>query len=953
MENLKNIKRICLFFCIGLLDMELYAQEISKDTLRLNEQIEMGYTSVSRNSLTGAVSTVSGKQLEKVPVANLSLLLAGQLSGLTTIENGSELSRGGASLYIRGISTTNGNTPLVVIDGVICPNTNYEYISPKEIESITILKDASTTALYGIQGANGVIVITTKRGKVGKVSVDVYYNQSFQQMTKTPMSLNSWDYAGLRNQAGVNDGLGEYSQFSKDAVEKYRSGADPLYPNMNYYDMYMKKITLMERAGINLSGGSEAVRYFTNVNFMHQALPFKVEKNEKYDPTPMNNWINFRSNVDLKINKYLEAFVRLAGNIKTEKTTQYANTTIYNHLFNLPPTMYGPLTPVVEDRNDPAYASSNQVITHLGEDLPVYGMLNRSGYTNHVVTNIIAQAGLNLNMDFLTKGLSLKGLMAYQTNSVNGLYTHQNFERWVRSGSPDKLEFTKKGAANNTPLSYGKGSLFYYNLNFFANLDYKRAFGNHSIEAMAYIFYQMQEKEGSNSGAAILPYKRQSLGGTVTYGFKDRYFVKGDLGYSGSEQFHRNHRYVATPAVSAAWIASNEKFMENIHWLNLLKLRASYGISANDQLGGTRFLYLDDIREVNGSISEGLRGNPSVMAEKVKKQNYGIDLGLLDMFTLSFDYYHNHCDNMLINGAGYVPSYQGIELGNYAKINAGKMMNKGFELTVGFSRKINDDWSVMAGGSFSRNDNKVLDIGEAPYLNEYAYRYRTEGYAYGQQWGYLIDRSNGNGFFNSEDEIRKSGLTYAIGTPRVGDFIYQDLNNDKVIDEKDIAPIGYSWLPKNYYTISGGLTYKDFEFSFLFQGTGQASTTISGIGAYEYASQGVFNDIHMHAWTPERYANNERIDYPALSLHETTSHRANSFFVMDRSYLRLKNIEIAYTLPLKASSAIFAQKIRFSLAAQNLFTIDNMRSKYIDPEVGSMGTFQPYRVYNIGVNLIF
>ncbi|WP_106829581.1 SusC/RagA family TonB-linked outer membrane protein [Parabacteroides pacaensis] len=928
--------------------------QMAYDAAGNDDWVDMGYLSLPAQAVTGAVSSVSGEQLGRAPVANLSLILAGQLPGLTTIESNSELSRGGADLFVRGISTTNGRAPLVVIDGVICPNTNYEYISPREIESITLLKDASTTALYGIQGANGVIVITTKRGHTGKTQVNVWYDQSFQQMTKEPMRLNSWEYAELRNQAGANDGMGAYSQFSKEAVEKFRAGDDPLYPNNDYYKMYMKPVTLMERAAVNITGGTDVIRYFTNVNFMHQGLPFKTAKEpgSKYDPTPRNNWVNFRANVDLKINNYLSAFARVSGNIKTEKTTQYGNSTIYNHLFNLPPTLYGPLTPVITDREDPNFATSNQVITHTSEDLPVYGMLNRSGYTSHVVTNIIAQAGLNLDMSFITQGLSLKGLMAYQTNSVNGLTTHQDFERWVRTDDPDKLEFKKKGSNNNTPLSYGKGSSFYYNINLFANVDYKRTFGDHSIQAMAYLFFLNQEKEKS-SGASILPYKRESMGITATYGFRNRYYIRGDWAYSGSEQFHRDHRYISTPSVGVAWIASREAFLQEVKWLSNLKLRASYGISANDQLGDTRFLYLDDIRATDSSITEGLIGNPDVTAEKMKKQNYGIDLGLFNQFSVSFDYYKSRCDNMLISGAGSVPQYQGVELGNYAKVNTGSMENKGFEFVVDYRKHINKDWFVSAGMSLSKNSNTVINVNESPYSDEYAYRYRSEGYRYGQQWGYVIDKSNGNGFFNSEDELKKSGLTYAIGTPRVGDFIYKDLNNDQVIDEKDIAPIGNSWLPKYYYSISGAFTYKQFEFSFLFQGAGKASTAVSGIGAYENYYQGVFNDIHLKAWTPERYANGEEILYPALSLNETTSHRANSYFIMDRSYIRLKNIELAYSLPLKTSKVIFAEKIRFSVAAQNLFTIDNMRSNYIDPEVASMGNFQPYRVYNIGVSLLF
>jgi TonB-linked SusC/RagA family outer membrane protein len=561
----------------------------------------------------------------------------------------------------------------------------------------------------------------------------------------------------------------------------------------------------------------------------------------------------------------------------------------------------------------------------------------------------MSQAGLTLDMSFLTPGLSATGLIAYQTYSNNITYTPQDFERYVRSNDYSTLEFTKKGTNENTPLTYNKGSLFFYNLNLFANASYKRTFGEHSINAMAYIFYLQQEKELA-TGARILPYKRESLGVTALYGYKNRYFLKGDLGYSGSEQFHPDHRYIATPAISAAWIVSGEDFLSGNKLLTHLKLRMSYGINANDQLGDTRFMYLD-YYDTNGN--EGLKGNPNLSAEKIKKQNYGIDAGLLNAFTIRLDYFINKCDNMLTNSAGTIPIYQGVVLNNYPKLNNGRMENIGYEASILYNKQINADLSVYAGAGIHRNKNKVLKINEAPKGEDYAYPYRTEGFSVGQQWGYLVDYSNGNGMFNSEEEKTGRHLTYAFGTPRVGDFIYQDLNSDGTIDDKDLAPIGYSRYPQMYYNMNGGLEYKGFELSFLFQGTAQASVTISGVGAYENAYQGVFNDIHQHAWTPERYAGGEKINFPALSLTTSTNHVANSFFVMDASYLRQRNLEIAYTLPLSISRKIASEKIRIACNAQNLFTFDRMRSKYIDPEIGAMDVFQPYRVYNIGISLNF
>lgn len=953
MNNIKNkISVWAVFACLMVPSTASWGQEAASSAVRTpdkEEVIDLGYLTLPKRAVTGAVSSVSGTELRKSPDASLPKTFAGRFSGLTTRETDAELSRGGFSTetmgmswWIRGLSTVNGTTPMVILDGVLCPNTNYVYLSPDEIESVTVLKDAAVLSLYGIQGANGVISIKTKRGRVGKTDVTVTFDQSLQQMTRRPLFVNSGEYVDLRNQAGCNDGLGKYSQFSPSDVEQFHAGGNELYPNNNWYDMFVRPLTFMSRAGVTVRGGSEKVQYFSNVNYMHQQSPFKTteEPGSQYNPEPKNDWFNFRSNVDVKFTSYLKGFLRLAGNVKNEKTTGYSNAAVYDHLFTLPPTMYGPLTPSGDE-----YENGGQVITHDDEGTPVYGMLNRSGYIQNLYVNITAQAGLNMDLGFLTKGLSIGGLMAYQTSTLNQTLTTQDFERYIRTKDMSGLYFTKKGSSLNSPLKYSKSSTMDYNLNLYAHANYSRTFGDHSIDAMGYIFYQKQELQKSN-----LPYKRESMGATATYGYMKRYFIKADVGYSGSEQFHPDKRYVATPAISGAWIVSDEAFMKDIEWLNYLKLRASYGITVNDQFGGARYLYLDDI-DINGN--EGLKGNPSLSAEKMKKQNYGIELGLFNELSISLDWYKSRCDNMLVSSSGTIPQYQGVPLNYYPKTNGGKMENYGYEIEAMYEKRLNDDWSFHVGGSFSFNKNKVISVNESPYSSDYAYRLRTEGYTSGQVWGYLIDYSNGNGMFNFKEELEASGLTYAFGTPRLGDFIYQDLNGDKVIDEKDIAPIGYSRIPRQSYNLTAGFKYKGLEVSLLFQGVNKVSTVASGIGVYEHAYQGVFNDIHQHAWTQERWNNGEKIEYPALSLNESTNHVANSFFVWNASYLRLKNMEIAYTLPKHISKKVCAENIRFSLSGQNLLTFDKMRSKYIDPEIGTMGDFQPYRVYNIGVSLTF
>lgn len=926
--------------------------QLSFDPHNMGGEVSFGYQSYDKESITGAVSSVSGDILDKTPSNVLSDTYEGRLPGLTIVNNIAELTffgYGNFSKSIRGNSSVNGNEPLVIIDGVIAPTQYLEFISPKEIENISVLKDASATAVFGIQGSAGVIVITTKRGYTGKLNVEAYADQSFQQMTRRPQFLNSEQYARLRNEAGERDGLGKYSQFSEEEIDLFEVGDDPRYPNNNWLDQYVKGIVMRQRVGVNVEGGTDKFRYYSNLGFIHQDQPLIItnEPDRKYNPTPNVNIGNFRTNMDVNFNNYISGYMRLTGNAKREILTGgHMGWNIYSQIFNQPPTMYGPLSPINEENPE----LSKQVVTVDGLDNPVYGMLNRSGYRTVIETNILAQTGLKIDLGFLSKGLSISGGAAYQTYIRNETGTNQNYKRLIREDDFSMLDnFITYKTFENTPLSYNKSSVFFYYLSFLASIDYKRRFGDHLFNASGHTYYLRQEKETGGSSNGVLPYKRQNFGLSTLYGYKDRYFVKTDIGYSGSEQFHPDYRYTLTPAASAGWITSKEDFFQS-QLISLLKFRISYGISSNDQLGGARFLYLDNIRS-DGTEME--IGNPKLEAEKIKKLNAGVNLGFLNMFTLDFDYFSHYVENMLINSSSTIPGYQGIPLGYFPKLNEGEMQNKGFELSIGFSKHFKKDLSVFTQVNFMQAKNKVININEPSQGDDYAYPYRTQGYIRGQLWGYTIDKSNGNGIFNSAEELSNSKLTYSFGTPRVGDFIYKDLNNDGIIDVKDRMPLGYARLPQQEYSIVGGISWKNWEFSFLMHGIRKSSQFLSGIGAYENIGKGIFNDIHLNAWTPERYLAGEKISYPALSLSPTTNHVANDFFLTDRSYLRLRNITLAYTLPRQISDKIQSERIKVTFNVQNLFTIDNMKSKYIDPEIGSLNTFQPYRIYNIGLNVNF
>ncbi|WP_221394348.1 SusC/RagA family TonB-linked outer membrane protein [Dyadobacter sp. NIV53] len=932
-----------------------------------DEIVQLGYTSQLRSEISGSVATVSGEELEKSPVANLTQTLAGRLSGLTTQETYSELSRATTDLYIRGLSAARKNGPLVMIDGIINSynsSQTLDYITANEIESISILKDASTQALYGIQGANGLIVVTTKRGTKGGLQIKTRFDQSMQEVTTKPAFYNSADYAEMRNQAAFNDGLGQNYLFSPQQIEGYRSGANrDLYPNNNSYKRYIKPFAFMQRASVNVTGGSDKVQFFSNINFMHQGGQFKTDQ-PRYDSNANNVWVNYRSNVDMNLNKYLKAFIRLSGNVKRERTPGLSNESVYGSVFQIPPTTYGPTTPEIVGSDGEVLDPGGHVITTERVESPTYGMLNRTGYIRHTVTNITSQFGLDLDMGFLTKGLNLSGVLAYQTNSVGSLSTTQDYERYVVvNDSSSTPSFIKKGAQNDTPLSYGKSHSYYYHLTYKVNMNYRRDFGRHSIGGMAYMFYQNLTK-ADNTSPGLLPYNRISSGFEASYGFSNRYLAKVDLGYSGSEQYARASRFTTTPAISAAWVISNEAFLTDVNWLSNLKLRASYGKTANDQSGLQRYAYLDNVTVTGGgpigslqyNIVEGQVGNPNIKAEISTKQNYGLDLGLFKNLSVSVDVFKERMDNMVVSALATIPVYQGIPLANYPQTNAGIFENKGVDLTANYTKTINKDFSFYAGGMFSYAKNKVIKLNEALRTTDYAFRNWEEGYSYGQQFGYLVDYSNGNGFFNSQSDLDNSNLTYGFGVPRLGDLKYRDLNSDGKIDDRDKAPIGKGIIPGTTYAMSAGITYKGLDLSVLFQGVGQYSTILNGQGVYETDFDGVFGSLHSNAWTPERYANGDNITAPALSLAKTVNQENNDYFNYNRSYVRLKNLQLAYTLPVSLAKTISAQTVKFILSGQNLITWDKMKSKDFGPEFkegSAYSSFPVYRVYNVGVSVVF
>lgn len=937
---------------------------LEDDAHNLAENVNIGLSKQSREVLSDAVSTAHGEKLGRSLMTRLQGTFSGMFSGLTTMETTFEPAYESLNMYVRGYSTFHGGIASVVIDGILYDSFAHDIlyrISPEEIESVSILKDGASQAIYGVKGADGLIVINTKRGTPGKLKVGVNISETVQVPTTRIHSFDSYTFANLRNQAAVNDGLGEYHIFSKEAVEGFKDGGSDLYPNTNWYDMLVRDFSNQQRIALDATGGNENVRFYSNFNVLRQGSFWNSDQtaykadNEKYR-------INFRSNVDVKINNYISLWANLAGSIVRAHTPGGAvdcNGTLYSIITGMPSFIYGPVTPAVYDNDGNVIEAGGEVVTTPNINFSPYGFLNRTGYNNEMNTNIYGQAGLKFDLSFLTPGLWAGGSVGY-LSYINSITSNtQDYARYIREDDWSDLRFTHYGTTINTNLTYSKGTALYGYFSYKGEAGWQRDFGRHHLNANAYMTYQVFD---NLAGGATYDFRRVYSGAEVAYDFDKRYAVKLSTGYSGSDYFPRKTRFVWTPGVSAAWIASNEGFVkENVPWLSLLKVRGSYAVTGNDATGFDRYAYKDQVNSTAGGkipyleyyTNESVYGNPNLEPEKIYKTNVGIDLGIANQFQVSFDVFKEKLNNGVIKSTSKVPLYQGIPLGAYPITNMGEFENKGWELSVSYRKRFNSDFGLFLAGHLDYSKNKVIYVGETAYNDTYAYRYRTEGYPVGQSWGYLTDYSNGNGngLYNFQDEI-EAGPKYSFGTPRLGDIKYKDLNGDGVIDEKDMAPLGNGSLPKYNFAFNVGFNLKNFEVNLLFQGLGGYKRNYSELFTFQSAYDGVFTESHKSAWTAEKWLNDEEIGFPALSTTATTNLQTNDYLLKDASFLRLKTAEISYKMPKKVCDFLNASAFKVYLSGQNLFTIDGMKTNDT-PVEGTCSAFPVYRMYRLGINLTF
>jgi TonB-linked SusC/RagA family outer membrane protein len=954
---------------------------LMEDISSLDEVVVVGYAEQKKVSVTGAVASINTKELRQSSSASLANALAGRLSGLTSIQSGGgQPGRDDATMYLRGAATTNGRSPLILIDGV--PRDNIRTIDANEVESVSVLKDASATAVFGVRGANGVILITTKRGKEGEMNLNISLDQSYTSFTREPERLRSLEYMALRNEASRNDGI-TTPPFSQEVMGQYANplaGLDPkdpdyqrksmvrqyMYPEHDYYREFISRSSPQTRLNINASGGTDRVSYFVNAAYLHQGGNLKTEPKSRlgYDPSSWLDRYNFRANLDYKITSSLKSFLNIGSYIEEVNMpsaglyggdTNWMMRDLLYQAQSILPITPGPTT------IDGFGIEPGQIVDPGYLDRSAFEIMNRMGYRNEVRSNLNASLGLDLDLGkIITPGLSIRGMVSYDARSTTAMQGYKSERLYLTqiNYDTDELSYAVK-RPDESLLSLSKGADSRFNINMQAALNYSRIFGEkHEVGGMI-----LAQRDNWESTAGEIPFNLLGVAARATYGYDYRYLAEFNMGYNGSEQFAPDQRFGFFPAASVGWVISNENFLKDSQVLTNLKLRASYGKVGNDKMGNARFLYQSDITMGGGplrslglgqGVNQGLLGNPNISWEVAKKQNLGIDLEIIHDLGLTFDYFVENRSSILIS-RGTVPEFQGIPLGNIPRVNMGEVDNSGYEIELTYNKYISQDFNIGIRGNYGYNNNKIKFLDEQIRDKTYVHRYRSTGYSIGQAWGYHIDYSNGNGIFNSQKELDsyKESIRYGFGEPRVGDFKYLDLNEDGVVDDRDQAPIGYSSIPQITYGLAVNLQYKNFDLSIFFQGVGKYSGNYAQQGVYEYIKQGTYFDYHKNAWTPERYAEGVDITYPALSTRSTTNHVANNFFVMDRSFIRLKNLEIAYTLPSNALSRIGLSSMRIYVGGQNLFTWDKLRMGHLDPENNDALGYPVTKMINLGFNASF
>lgn len=947
---------------------------------QLEEAVVVAFGTQKRESVIGSITTINPKEL-KVPSSNLTTALAGRVAGMIAYQRSGEPGQDNANFFIRGITTfgTNQN-PLILIDGIELTSTDLARLNPDDIASFSIMKDATATALYGARGANGVVLVTTKEGKEGKAKVSLRVENSVSAPTKNVELADPVTYMRLHNEAILTrDPLGVLP-YSDDKIDKTVLGSGSvIYPSTDWREQLFKDYTMNQRVSLNVSGGGAIARYYVAGGFNQDNGVLRVDHKNNFNNNIDLKTYSLRSNVNVDLTKSTEMIIRLSGNFDDYTGPLDGGEGMYRKIMRTNPVLFPATYPIDADH---AY------VKHImfgnwgsGNYLNPYADMVR-GYKDYSRSNLVAQFELKQDLSMLTKGLAIRTMLNttrtsyfdvsrayapfyYQLGQYDTRYNTYRINEINPDGGTDYLTYEPGDKRIN--------SSFYLE----SAASYNRSFSKHGVSGM--LVYIMRQSLTANAPTLqeSLPFRNVGLSGRATYSYDNRYFAELNFGYNGTERFYENKRFGFFPAGGLAWSVSNEKFWEPLKSsINNLRIRGSYGLVGNDNIGSGRFLYLSEVNMDNASyasvfgrdngytrngITVSRYSDQNITWETAKKMNIAVELGLFNRAQITAEYYTENRENILQQRAS-TPASMGLWVQPYA--NIGKAKGRGVDIQAEYNHSFNRNLWMQGRANFTYAKSKYTVFEEYDYKNE-PWKSRI-GYPISQRWGYI-----GESLFVDDAEVANSPQQSFGGTVMGGDIKYRDVNGDGQITALDQVPIGYPTEPELIYGFGLSVGVKSFDISAFVQGLGRESFWIdpeatAPFVSFYYQSEKdnsdrilgyqVQNQL-LKAYADDHWSEDNRNVYalwPRLSAPEVSANNSqtSTWFMRNGAFLRLKQVEIGYTLPKRIADRFRMSALRIYVNGTNLFTLSKF--KLWDVEMAGNGLGYPVqKVYNLGINVSF
>ena len=925
-----------------------------------------------KESVIGSISTIDVQTL-KVPSSNLTTALAGNVAGVIAYQRSGEPGQDNADFFVRGITTFGANTsPLILIDNIELTSTDLARLQPDDIESFSIMKDATATALYGARGANGVIFVTTKRGQEGPAKIFARVETSISQPTDVVEVADPVTYMKSYNEAiSTRDPLGAL-RYSYDKIEQTgKPGANRIiYPANDWYDMLFKDYATAYRANLSARGGGKVARYYVAGAFTEDTGILKVDKRNTFNNNIDQKTYTLRSNVDINITSTTKLAVRLTGNFTDYTGPLQGGNAVYRSVMHADPVLF------------PAYYPGDD--EHVGIQHIMFGNYDTGyinpyadlvrGYRDYQRSQMIAAVEINQDLDFITKGMHFMTL--FNLTRLSSFAMNRAFAPfWYALDSYDsytgEYHIRRINETGTDYLDYSEGDKDIQNTMYSeSRLNYGRDFGKHNVTGLLVLTARESLKANAGSLQLSLPSRNAGLSGRFTYGYNKKYFAEFNFGYNGSERFHQSQRWGFFPSFGGAWVISNEEFFKPLEkTVSNLKLRASYGLVGNDNIGSSsnRFYYLSQVNMQSGGnsatfginsgktyngISVSRYANEDITWEKSFKTNYAIELGLFKKFDMIAEYFTEHRTDIFMARAD-VPVTMGLEAGISA--NIGEAKAHGIDIQSDYKQSWANGFWASARANFTYSSSEFLVYEEPTYKESYR---QHVGYSLKQTWGYIAER-----LFIDDEEAANSPSQSSFGVKYGGgDIKYTDVNGDGVITSADRVPIGYPTSPEIIYGFGFSFGHKGFDFSVFFQGLARESfwidaTNANNTSTNKYGTAPFTNNGQLlKAYADSHWSEDNRDIYalwPRYSVYHNTNNSAvSTWWMRDGSFLRLKQLELGYTLPQKWTNKVHIDNLRFYLQGNNLFCWSKF--DLWDPELAGEGFNYPIqRTLNIGLNVTF